>query len=88
MSKDNFLAPRKKSIRQSHGNLGFDIPDIQCQGCKVGLFAVKKLLENKFIIDLAISLFSGSICPLVAMNNTVCDSGPRIMGEPLVDAIT
>jgi sphingomyelin phosphodiesterase len=62
--------------------------ELTCQGCKVGLFAMKKIFENKFVRDIMMTFLSESICPLIAMNTTVCDGGSRNMGGPLLDAFT
>ena len=65
-----------------------NMTELTCQGCKVGLFAMKNIFSNKFVRDIAMTFFSESICPLIAMNTTVCAGGTRNMGGPLLDAFT
>jgi hypothetical protein len=47
---------------------------------------MKNVFSNKFITDIIMTFFSETICPLVAMNSTVCNGGTRNMGGPLLDA--
>jgi hypothetical protein len=56
--------------------------------CKTGILAMKTVFENKFVKDIMMTFFSESICPLIALNSSVCEGGTRNMGGPLLDAFT
>ena len=66
---------------------GFEIPDVTCQGCKVSLFAVKLLLQNKFVADMAKTIFVSKICPLIVINTTVCEGGTENIVNPLFESL-
>ena len=70
------------------GIFGINITELTCQGCKVSLFTMKNVLQNKFIIDIAMTFFSESVCPLIAFNTSVCAGGTRNLGGPLLDAFS
>lgn len=60
--ENNRNSKHHKSVRSLGGNgglmQGFDIPDMTCQGCKMTLFAVKIILQNKFVADMAKTIFA------------------------------
>ncbi len=43
-------------------------------------------MENKFVTDIAMTFLSETICPIIAMNTSVCAGGSRNLGGPLLDA--
>jgi hypothetical protein len=59
-----------------------------CQGCKVALFAVRAIFQNKFVTDMAKTIIADKICPLIVLNATICENGIDTMANPLIDAMT
>jgi len=68
--------------------LGVNLPDMKCQGCKVGLLAIGAILKNKFVADIGKTIIAEKLCPLVVMNATICKNGTETMASPLIDAFT
>ena len=49
---------------------------------------MKTVMQNKFVNDIAMSFFSETVCPILAINKTVCKGGTDVMITPLFDAIS
>ncbi len=51
------------------------------------MFALKVILENKFVADMANMVFESKICPLLVMNSTICEGGAKNVANPIIKAL-
>lgn len=51
------------------------------------MFALKVILENKFVADMANIVFESKICPLLVMNSTICEGGVKNVANPIIKAL-